>query len=316
MAPPAPKVLFPPPATSWRDFAPPASGVPQVLQPIGSGNLLLGTSKGVFHYQHGNWEIAGLENDLVLTLAIDPGNSKHWLAGTTTGLFQTTDAGQTWQRIPIAGPQAFHAVAFDPTTPSLALAGAWVNGQNMPSLWTTSDGGDTWQSLGGSSDIDAITFSPDGRSLYVGTYGGGLVMTPVSLNHIGPWSKSDQGLPQNTDMTRLVFDGQNLVEGTHDYGIFIKKVGSDAWRNVPLPPNVADIHSLGVDPAQPGVLWVGDMDNATGVWATADYGRNWSDWSAGLPNHSFNQLWYDAQTRTLFALTMGGLEIRQVPTIP
>lgn len=117
-------------------------------------NLINGALKG----QPGN-----IQDNMFHNLMIDPTNPNIVYAGTeTSGMFKTTDGGQTWQRLRLGlkctviqtgYPQIFNITA-DPTTSNIVYAST-VNGPGpttgylYPSasagLYKSIDGGTTWQ---------------------------------------------------------------------------------------------------------------------------------------------------------------------------
>jgi photosystem II stability/assembly factor-like uncharacterized protein len=89
-----------------------------------------------------HWQpIGNLPGSLRGEIAIDPGNPQAMLVGTASGIFHSTDAGQTWS--PCAGPTglpiSFH---FDQTSPASqrTLFAATADG-----IWRSRDGGAAWE---------------------------------------------------------------------------------------------------------------------------------------------------------------------------
>jgi len=106
-------------------------------------------------------------------LAIDPTNSDVVYAGTTNGLYKSTDQAEHWTKIGGSIQHAYvSAIQLDPTKPStLYLA-------TSDRVQKSEDGGDTWQPKTTgleAASIRSLQISPtDPRTLYVGTNGGGL----------------------------------------------------------------------------------------------------------------------------------------------
>ena len=98
-----------------------------------------------------------IDSGRVCTLAIDPGNSNHWLIGAAQGgIWQTTDAGGTWlPRTDDQASLAMGAIAFAPGNPTLVYAGtgeANFRGDAYAGagLLVSRDGGTSWQMLNSS----------------------------------------------------------------------------------------------------------------------------------------------------------------------
>lgn len=106
-------------------------------------------------------------------LAIDPTNSDVVYAGTTNGLYKSTDQAEHWTKIGGSIQHAYvSAIQLDPTNPStLYLA-------TSDRVQKSEDGGETWQPKTKgleAASIRSLQISPkDPRTLYVGTNGGGL----------------------------------------------------------------------------------------------------------------------------------------------
>jgi photosystem II stability/assembly factor-like uncharacterized protein len=106
-------------------------------------------------------------------LAVDPTNSNVVYAGTTNGLYKSTDQTEHWTKIGGSIQHAYiSAIQLDPTKPStLYLA-------TSDRVQKSEDGGDTWQPKTKgleAASIRSLQISPtDPRTLYVGTNGGGL----------------------------------------------------------------------------------------------------------------------------------------------
>ena len=106
-------------------------------------------------------------------LAIDPTNSDVVYAGTTKGLYKSTDQGEHWARIEGSIRNSYvSAIQLDPTQPAtLYLA-------TSDRVQKSEDSGVTWQpKINGleATSIRSLQISPSDPSvLYVGTNGGGL----------------------------------------------------------------------------------------------------------------------------------------------
>ncbi|WP_447978050.1 WD40/YVTN/BNR-like repeat-containing protein [Candidatus Nitrospira bockiana] len=106
-------------------------------------------------------------------LTIDPEHPDTVYAGTTKGLFKTTDMGNSWSRIGEMLPdQYISTVVIDPRAPqTLYVAG-------RAGVFKSSDGGRNWQAVNRgltTTNIRTLIISPlDSHVLYAGTNGSGL----------------------------------------------------------------------------------------------------------------------------------------------
>ncbi|WP_243349193.1 VPS10 domain-containing protein [Parabacteroides sp. FAFU027] len=125
----------------------------------------------------------GLDRQKGETLAIDPANGNILYFGTrnSNGLFKSTDAGKTWNKVTtfpdsIGTAASFSFVLFDkdsatPEGCSTIIVGNHKTGNN---LFISEDFGATWTSIGGFSKAkpQRCVLSPNDRNLYV-TYANG-----------------------------------------------------------------------------------------------------------------------------------------------
>lgn len=116
-----------------------------------------------------SWEYLGPDNvpGRVRALVIHPDTPDIMWAGTATGgIWKTTDAGQSWQPMgDFPGLIAVSCMVIDPNDPDVLYAGtgerqgSLVNTESGASLggagvFKSIDGGVTWQSLAGTTDLD------------------------------------------------------------------------------------------------------------------------------------------------------------------
>jgi photosystem II stability/assembly factor-like uncharacterized protein len=109
----------------------------------------------------------------VNTLVTDPVRPGTAYAGTTNGLFRTTDAGISWQRIENGLSDNYISVLLiDPTNPAVLYAGT------RKGVHKTADAGDTWARANNgltTLNIRAMALSPlNPQTVFAGTNGSGL----------------------------------------------------------------------------------------------------------------------------------------------
>jgi photosystem II stability/assembly factor-like uncharacterized protein len=148
--------------------------------------LYAGTTGGVYRSRDGaaSWQKFNtglipedlLDASLALgvnTLAVDPVDSNIVYAGTTKGLFKTTDQAASWVRIGESLPDQFiSSLLIHPTQHDILYVGGRAGVQK------STDGGRTWQAMNtglATLNIRTLVMSPrDPQLLYVGTNGSGL----------------------------------------------------------------------------------------------------------------------------------------------
>lgn len=128
--------------------------------------------EGVFRSDDGGhtWTRVGLEGtDRIGRILVDPRNpdrvfvaalGKLYTPGGQRGVYRSDDGGDTWQLV-LAGENdltGYVDLAFQPGNPDVLYAAAWerirrpwnfVEGGDGTAIWRSTDGGDTWERLGG-----------------------------------------------------------------------------------------------------------------------------------------------------------------------
>ncbi len=131
-----------------------------------------------------NWQpVFDFENSIAFgALAMDPNNSDILYAGTGeavnggmaylgSGLYKTTDAGETWNLIGLSEVGAFSKVYVHPKNSNLIYAGGI---KRASGFYRSSDGGKTWQKTF-SSPVTDVSINPnDENELLIGVSGGGV----------------------------------------------------------------------------------------------------------------------------------------------
>lgn len=160
--------------------------------------LYAGTTGGVYRSADGASSWRKVNNGLipaeildaalslgVNTLMVDPVTPDTVYAGTTKGLFKTTDGAKSWVRIGESLPDQFiSALAIDPTRPQVLYVGGRAG------VHKSRDGGESWQAINQglqTLNVRTIVMSPrDPQILYAGTNGSGLYLTDDAGEHWKP----------------------------------------------------------------------------------------------------------------------------------
>jgi photosystem II stability/assembly factor-like uncharacterized protein len=160
--------------------------------------LYAGTTGGAYRSRDGaaSWQKVNrglipedlLDASLALginTLVVDPLDSNIVYAGTTNGLFKTTDQAESWVRIGQSLPDQFvSSLVIHPAQRDILYIGGRAGVQK------STDGGRTWQAMNqGLETLNIRTLvlsSRDPRLLYTGTNGSGLYR---STDGGGTWTK-------------------------------------------------------------------------------------------------------------------------------
>ncbi len=156
------------------------------------GTPLLPNGVGLYrsHDQGESWEKANAGKTWLYPkdFSVDAANSAHILVGTCDpsgkeqegGLYATTDAGKTWDRIGREGSQTFGGY-FNPRKKGWIYM-TLTEGAPGPGLWLSEDDGKTWTAFRGLpfSNIQRVEFDPQAEDhLFVTTFGGSVWRGPI-----------------------------------------------------------------------------------------------------------------------------------------
>jgi photosystem II stability/assembly factor-like uncharacterized protein len=177
------------------------------------------------------WQPTNITPDLsVFTFAADPAIPDTIYAGTSEGIYRSSDGGMNWVAANKGIPTKFGtvtnvpALAIDPTNPSFLYAGL-SSGAGV-GAFRSSDGGDSWAPIDiGLTDtsVNALAISPvDSSTIYAGTTSGGVFQ---STDGGGTWGAINQGLTGSIDrqVVKLAATNQlpvTLFAGTALVGMF------------------------------------------------------------------------------------------------
>jgi photosystem II stability/assembly factor-like uncharacterized protein len=192
------------------------------------------------------WQWIGLKDARqIATLRIDPKNADVVYAAVQgdpfkpnaeRGVYKTTDGGKTWkQMLHISDTAGAAAIEMDPTNPNVVYASMWhalrkpwtiISGGDEGGVYKTTDGGNNWTKLGGGLPTGVI-----GRSNVV-------------------VSKAN---PERVYVFMEALNGQGLYRSEDGGATFALVNGSKEISTRPFYYS-----TLGVDPNNADVVWLGD----------------------------------------------------------
>jgi photosystem II stability/assembly factor-like uncharacterized protein len=188
------------------------------------------------------WAPAGLSGEVVRAVEQSPSAAEVFVAGTRSGVFRSTDAAQSWQRISPAGDPELRnvdSVAIDPRNPETIYAGTY----HLP--WKTIDAGKTWSPVaaGMIDDSDVMSLRADstipGRifaSACSGIY--------RSENSGAAWTKL-QGIPYSSRRTQAIVQDPRdprIIYAATTEGLWVTPDGGESWtRTTPRDWVVNDV---------------------------------------------------------------------------
>jgi len=186
------------------------------------------------------WTPVGPAGGTVNCLAGPPADPRLLYAGTSGGVYQTTDGGTTWialaRRI---GQQPVYTLAVDPLHPAVVYAGTATEG-----VWKSADRGASWTPMNAGLPgltISTLVIDPLHTSvLYAGLAVSGASGPYKSTNGGRTWKLSDSGLGTGlTDVIQsLAIDPASpstLYAARASNGIGKSTDGGATWRELTTP---------------------------------------------------------------------------------
>lgn len=229
-----------------------------------------------------SWVVGGrgLVDRNILGLAIDPAApSTLYASDADQGLFKSVDGGQHWTSLTTprqAPPDEGAGLVLDPTHPgSLYLVAG--------SLYKTTDGGATWQTLG----TGPVPYFPPGTGQYDHLFVLGLAVDP-------------------SDPATLYGAGAGAVLKSSDGGM--------SWAALNRPDFDVLYSEIVVDPATPSTLYAAgahynaatSQPDGAALLKSTDAGATWASIAQGLPA-GLVQIALEPAGSRLYAGTAGGL---------
>lgn len=240
-------------------------------------------------------------------VAVHPTNPNVVYAGTSSGVYRSTDAGQSWtpssNGIPTISPglgPLIRALVIDPTTPTTLYAGGTHMG-----VYRSIDGGLTWTPSANlqTASVAALAIDQHAPSrLYAGGVG-----YFTSADSGSTWTQS--GL---SSITSLAVDptlaNASYAGGPDGVRRMWNAGASLTDLNTGLPPN-PDVRALVVDSRDPRTLYAGTR---LGVYWSRNGGESWSALVAGNAPSLVRAIAIDGAGGILYAAT-GGFGVFAVP---
>jgi photosystem II stability/assembly factor-like uncharacterized protein len=237
-------------------------------------------------------------------LAIDPAKRDRLLLGTDGGVYQSYDAGKTWDFLNRFAAGEFYRVNIDMSTPYRICGGLqdnlnWVG----PSRTFSKEGivnGD-WINVGGGDGFSCVFDSSDPSVVYAESQEGEL-----HRFHLGSGAMKVLKPEPNEGQPRFRFHwNAPLIGSVHEPGIlylggnrvfrFAEK--GERWSTISpdLSARIAEridttgsgaetygiVYTLAESSVKKGMLWAGTDDGK--LWITEDGGEKWTDLSPTLP---------------------------------
>jgi hypothetical protein len=240
---------------------------------------------------------ASLEGESVRGLARAPSNPKVFVAVTRSGVFRSSDEGETFSRISPRGHDGLKmagSVAIDPRNADAVMVGT------AHLAWRTDNGGALWRPIqqGMINDSDVMTLTLDRREPTT-VFATACTGIWRSRNAGASWAKV-LGIPSVSRRTRAFAQDldspDTFYAGTTD-GVYVSVDDARTFARTTTPGLVVNaLISLGGGRVLAGV-------EGEGMLVSTDFGRSWVPSNDGFRERLVRQIIPDETRRRLLALT-------------
>jgi photosystem II stability/assembly factor-like uncharacterized protein len=297
------------------------------IDPSNSSIIYAGTASGVYKTTNGGASWMAINNGMVVSFAsgsgtfpvtirnlvIDPGNPNTVYAGSSSGIYKSTDGGANWFRLTSGLPSSnIQTVVIDPANPAMLYVGL-----NSLGVFKSTNSGANWTAANtglSNLSIRSLAMAPnDPNTLYAGTLNGifkttngGTSWSAVNNGLLTPYTDSVSRIP--AAINAIVIDpvtptnvyaaasSQSFGNGFFGLTSILKTTDGGAnWNAVTngfgsLNNNVA---SLAINPTNPSQVYAGNFGDADGFAAKINpsgtslvystyIGSNRSDYGIGI----------------------------------
>ncbi len=237
-------------------------------------------------------------------LTIDPRKRDRLLLGTDGGVYQSFDAGKTWDFLNRFAAGQFYRVNVDAGTPYRICGGLqdnlnWVG----PSQTFTKDGivNSDWINIGGGDGFSCVFDPNDANVVYAESQEGELHRFNLASGAVKTLKpEPNEGQPRfrfhwNAPLIGSVHEAGVMYLGGNRVFRFVEK--GELWSTI-SPDLTAKIsarleaggsgaetygvvYTLSESPVKKGMLWAGTDDGK--LWVTENEGKDWADLTSALP---------------------------------
>jgi len=226
------------------------------------------SADGLTWTQAGPFNVGGR----VTALAVTPGGTTIYLGAANGGVFKSVNSGVNWTPVLDGwGWETFSigALALDPSDPNVVYAGTGeannaVDNYDGNGLLRSSDGGQTWTSLGLQATARIARVAVD---------------------------------PANPNRIFVAAMGTQFSTGS-DRGLYRSEDGGQNWSKVLFVSDSTGATDVLVNPAHPETVYCATLERVRrytyrraggpecGIWRSVDHGDSWTRLTSGLPTPS------------------------------
>jgi len=237
--------------------------------PNGSGGTLFASAGGVLRSTDGGatwtWVNNGLPSAFVyaLTTAPNAGGGTDLYAGTTRGIFRTSNNGNSWTNVSFVYSNV-RGLAVTPDGAILAATGS--------DIVRSSDAGATWTETNTHLMAHDFAVNPNGSSIFACSFSSGVFK---STDGGVTWAEANNNLTELEVNTVATVPngsgGTNILAGTYS-GIFISTDNGGSWQ--PREVSSMPFDFVAIPDGSGGHEIVGGGEG--GLWSSTNYGATWA----------------------------------------
>jgi photosystem II stability/assembly factor-like uncharacterized protein len=297
----------------WHDTGP-WGGAAEVVRisPQNPDTAIAATRNGLLYLSEdggAQWKPLAFPGELtgvLHTFELDPRPGGTWYAGMqgeaawTSGVYKTTDAGQSWTLLGGMKGKAIWSLAIFPADPGVIAAGAGDG------IYLSRDAGVTWSRISPESNTElqtvvSLAFHPTNSAiLYAGTTHLPWRTTDGGQN----WESIHGGMHDDSDVFSIRVDPGNTdrVFASACSGVYKSTNAGVLWTRLPTPLGAYRTYLVTLDPRHAGVVFAG---TSAGLVRSDNDGATW----ARISPHPVKSIAFDPvhDGRMLFASTNGGI---------
>ena len=253
---------------------------------IGTPSL---SSLYISHDAGEHWDTLVAVPGAIFVVAVHPLDTLMIFAGTTSGLWRTTNGGGSWSLVLDSVGFIGESIAIDPGSPNRVYVGSdMIFASQKGGFYISTDYGGTWMLSPGTDTTNYCTIAlrPDSTNiLYAGSDGGYI---SKSTDYGLTWRRVHS---PGGEIPIIVIDPQNplvayATQNGPPSGVWKTTDGGETW----IGSGLDGIHtwSLDVDPNSPRNLLTGEFHLSNPpflgrMFQSTDAGQTWLDVSNGLP---------------------------------
>jgi len=257
--------------------------------------LYAGTELGVYKTTNGgntwvakNAENAGLGEEYIYALLMDPNNRQRVHVGTLNGVYVTTDGGEHWTESNNGlGNRIVYGLAMDPADSDVLYAGT------DRGIFQSTDAGANWveKSAGLPFSFNCVwhvAVAPSDRAIlyasvldFLGTWAEKIYK---SADGGDSWVDASGQLPSDKTIRDIAISSVNpnvVCIGIEGYGVYRTEDGGGMWEAKKSGLTSLNVTCVNISQDNSEVVYAGTADE--GVFATINGGDAWQQLDEGLP---------------------------------